>query len=184
MRKMFWGLMIVSSALLACTSGQKNNPRTPAQTNIGDAGGGISARDINIQSEGSQQFVDGAACKATGGKIDSKSDKRYSICSGGHYDGMISADNSEERDCNVVSSNANDLLKKLGDDPGNQLNELMGAAAIALSRCTAQAKAHSPLLFSIGTQMRKACNRASNQVSDLFKIHCYIRAANYLDVII
>src|SRR5689334_8696425 len=109
--------------------------------------------DINIITEGDRSYVDREACTAAGGKIDSKTDKRYVMCRDGKYDGFIAGTNEDV--CNVQIGKTRELQDAQG--LVNDEVEFLAAASSALGACTREAHNFSSELETLSKTARKVC---------------------------
>lgn len=144
----------------------------------------VALADVNVMPglPSGIKSVDGSACVATGGKISTKANQKYSMCVGGKYDGLISAMNSEERDCEQIIDTTISLLAS--DNSVDDEQEFLGSAASAIDRCIFQTKPFGTQYTQTVNSVKKLCVASSDQASGLYLGHCYLRAAQFVTFVI
>lgn len=131
--------------------------------------------DINILVEGLDAYVDSEACIAGGGKPNPRLHRKYVLCDGGKYNGMISGTNE------ATCESQTDVAKSLIDEKTGMAEddaELLAAAASALGACIRQSEGFGKDLNKTLKDLKAQCLKYSDQRSELFTGTCYLKVAD------
>jgi hypothetical protein len=117
------------------------------------------AADPNIETEGNMTTVKRAACLSNGGSVGS--DKRYFICEGGKYDGIITeGPASTKATCAGTAETARAMIAQYGTpDDAKKFNDTV---ALALKACRSETGEVEELtqLLDAG---KAACSSSTNR---------------------
>jgi hypothetical protein len=133
------------------------------------------AGDID-NTDPAKPVVKRSACIKNGGSV-TDDDKRYFICDGGKYDGMITA--GPAANCAQKVDATQELYKAAQEKSPELDEELLESATAALDACRTKAvDGQWASLQSTLKNAKKACDEGANQgMSQFYRGSCYLKAA-------
>ena len=157
--------ILVLSCLLITSCSSNSKSRLPANN-----------EDPNLEVEGQTTSVNRQACIDHGGQV-SQEDKRYFVCSGGKYNGVITSGPISFRSCGEETARVQKMV--LEDGSVENEDDFLNSATLALSVCISAAQSGNwkTLMYGL-TKIKKSCDQSSDQgQSSLYRGTCYLKAS-------